>query len=129
MEYVQATYILERSEERGSLIINGPRIIRDANEKSFASWFPRYCPPTLISRSLADLRKFVDGRDPSIFEPLHNMGGWSIFVTCPTDGNRNVMLETLTNNGYRYIMAQKYIDAALAEAVLDVLRTYRRAGH
>ncbi len=111
MEYVQATYILQRAEESGSLIVNQPSGIRDVNEKTFVSWFPQCCPPTLISRSIADLQKFVDERDRSVLKPLNDMGGWSVFVTSPNDGNLNVMLELLTRNGRHYIMAQEYIDA------------------
>lgn len=111
MEYVQATYILERAEESGSLVINRPRSLRDMNEKTSISWFPECCPPTLISRSLEDLRGFIDQHGRSVVKPLDGMSGWGVFVTSPTDGNRNVMLELLTENGSRYIMAQKYIDA------------------
>lgn len=111
MEYVQATYILERAEESGSLVVNRPRSLRDTNEKTSISWFPECCPPTLISRSLEDLRGFIDQHGRSVVKPLDGMSGWGVFVTSPTDGNRNVILELLTGNGSRYIMAQKYIDA------------------
>lgn len=111
MEYVQATYILERAEECGSLVVNRPSGIRDTNEKTSVSWFPQCCPSTLISRSLTDLRTFVDGQDRSVLKPLHGMGGWSVFVTSPDDGNLNVTLELLTGNGSNFIIAQKYIEA------------------
>lgn len=111
MEYVQATYILERAENCGALVVNRPRALRDANEKTFVSWFPQCSPPTLISRSMDELRGFVDGRERSVLKPLNGMGGWSVFVTSPDDGNLNVLLETLTGNGARYIMAQQYVDA------------------
>ena len=37
MEYIVATYVLERAEERNALVINRPRGLKDANEKAFVS--------------------------------------------------------------------------------------------
>ena len=34
-EYIYATYILERAEEKGTLIVNKPQSLRDCNEKLF----------------------------------------------------------------------------------------------
>lgn len=111
MEYVQATYILERAEEAGSVVVNRPRSLRDANEKTFVSWFPQCCPPTLITRSLADLRAFIDEHGRAVVKPLDGMAGWGVFATGSNDGNRNVILELLTSNGSTFVMAQRYVDA------------------
>ncbi|MDP2705919.1 MAG: glutathione synthase, partial [Burkholderiales bacterium] len=47
MEYVYTTYLLERAEDAGVLVVNKPRGLRDANEKLFTAWFPQCTPPTL----------------------------------------------------------------------------------
>lgn len=39
-EFIYATYILERAEEKGTLIVNKPQSLRDCNEKLFTAWFP-----------------------------------------------------------------------------------------
>jgi glutathione synthase len=44
-----------------------------------------------------------------VVKPLDLMGGQSVFVTDAKDGNRNVIIETLTDNGSRYVMVQKYL--------------------
>ncbi len=112
MEYIYATYILERAESRGALVINRPQSLRDANEKVVMSWFPECAPPSLVSRSMTDLRAFVDEHERAVIKPLDSMGGHSIFMTHVDDLNRNVILETLTGHGSRFAMAQKYIPEA-----------------
>jgi glutathione synthase len=109
MEYVYATYILERAEERGAMVVNRPSSLRDANEKAFVSWFPDCAPPTLISRSLTLLSGFLQEHDRAVVKPLDQMAGRSVFVTGRNDLNRNVLLETMTDYESRYVMVQKYI--------------------
>jgi len=109
MEYVVATYVLERAEGQGALVVNRPQSLRDANEKAFLAWFPDCVPPTLISRSLEELRSFIAEQQQVVIKPLHLMGGRSVFVTDRDDGNQNVILETVAHEGARYVMAQKYL--------------------
>jgi len=109
VEYVVATYVLERAEDHGALVVNRPQSLRDANEKAFLAWFPNCVPPTLISRSLQDLRAFLAEHQRVVIKPLHLMGGRSVFVTDTDDGNQNVILETVTQEGARYVMAQQYL--------------------
>jgi glutathione synthase len=109
MEYITATYVLQRAEESGTLVVNRPRTLRDANEKAFLAWFPDCAPPTLISRSLEEMRSFIAEHDQVVVKPLHLMGGQSVFVTTSTDGNHNVILETVSHSGARYTMLQKYL--------------------
>ena len=40
------------------MVVNRPQGLRDANEKAFMAWFPECAPPTLISRSLKEMRAF-----------------------------------------------------------------------
>jgi glutathione synthase len=109
MEYVCATYILERAEIHGALVVNSPQGLRTANEKVFVSWFPECAAPTLVSRSLGELGAFIDEHERAVVKPLDLMGGKSVFVTGAQDPNRNVLLETMTNYGARYILAQGYL--------------------
>lgn len=109
MEFVYTTYILEKAEAAGVLVINRPRSLRDANEKLFTLSFPQCCPPTLVSREAERIKRFlVDERD-IIVKPLDTMGGSSVFRLCFNDPNTNVILEILTDRGRRFIMAQRYL--------------------
>src|SRR5215217_2583167 len=55
--YIAATYLLERVA-RETLVVNDPRAVRDAPEKLFVLDFAQFMPPTMISRSLAEIRDF-----------------------------------------------------------------------
>ena len=108
-EYIYATYILEQAEARGTLVVNRPRALRDANEKLFTAWFPQCTPPTLVSRRHADLLDFLEREDDIILKPLGGMGGASIFRVRKGDPNTTVILETLTDRERRYTMAQRFL--------------------
>ena len=109
MEFVYATYILERAEAAGALVVNRPRSLRDANEKMFTAWFPQCCPPTLVTREHARMDAFLDEHGDIIVKPLDGMGGTSIFRVRADDPNVNVVFETLTRRQTRYAMCQRYV--------------------
>ena len=108
-EYVYATYILERAEAAGVLVVNRPQGLRDMNEKVYTAWFPECCAPTLITRDMADMNAFLREHGRAVCKPLHGMGGRSIFVLEAGDKNTNVVFETLTDYGNRYAIVQRYI--------------------
>ena len=109
MEYIYTTYILELAENRGLLVVNKPSSLRDINEKAYTAWFPQCTPAGLISRSRRDLKAFLEEQGKVVLKPLDGMGGKSIFVVERTDPNTNVILETLTDHGARFALAQRYI--------------------
>ena len=109
MEYVYTTYILDRAEAAGALIVNRPQALRDMNEKAYTAWFPECTPLTLITRSMDDMRAFLAEHGRIVVKPLDGMGGKSIFVIKKGDNNANVIFETLTDFGRQFAMAQQYI--------------------
>lgn len=108
-QYIYATYILEQAQQQGALVVNDPRSLRDCNEKFFATHFPACCPPHLVSRDIARLRAFHAEHQDVIFKPLDGMGGSRIFRAKADDPNVSVILESLTQDGGEFIMAQRYI--------------------
>lgn len=113
MEYIFATYMLERAQADGTLVVNDPRSIRDASEKLFTAWFADVCPPTLVSRRIDDLRAFQREQGDIVVKPLDGMGGASVFRVQRDDGNASVIFETITALEQRYCMAQRYLPAIL----------------
>ena len=109
MEYVYTTYILDRAQEDGALIVNAPQALRDMNEKAYTAWFPELTPVTLITRSMDEMKAFLLEHEHVVAKPLDGMGGRSIFVIRKGDKNANVVFETLTDYGTRFAMAQVYI--------------------
>lgn len=108
-EYIYATYILERAEEKGVLVVNKPQSLRDANEKLFTAWFPQCCAPTLVARDSARIRAFLHEQGEIILKPLDGMGGTSIFHLTQTDPNISVVLEIMTQHNSQFVMAQRYL--------------------
>jgi len=108
-EYVYTTYLLERAEAEGALVVNRPQGLRDMNEKVYTAWFPECCAPTLITRDMRDMAAFLAEHGRVVCKPLFGMGGKSIFVLDLGDKNANVVFETLTDYGQRYAIVQRYI--------------------
>jgi glutathione synthase len=109
MEYVYSTYLLEIAERRGARVFNRPQAIRDYNEKMAIARFAEFTAPTLVTRRTELLHGFLREHSDIILKPLDGMGGSSVFRVRRDDPNLNVIIETLTSDGARTIMAQRYI--------------------
>jgi len=109
MEYVYSTYLLEAAEHEGAYVVNGPRAIRDHNEKWAIAEFPQFTVPTLVTRDPELIAAFIDEHADVILKPLDGMGGSSIFRVRRDDVNRNVIIETMAHFGARSVMAQRFI--------------------
>ncbi len=109
MDYIYATYLLEQAEIDGVIVVNKPSSLRDANEKLFALNFPDYIPETLVSSNIEQLIAFINDNEEAIVKPLDGMGGKDIYKLKADDENINEVLLEITNQGQRYIMAQKFL--------------------
>jgi glutathione synthase len=109
IDYVYTTYLLERAEEAGAVVINRPQSLRDCNEKFFATRFPECCPPLVVSAREEELRDFYREHRNVVFKRLDGMGGMSVFRVMEGDPNLGVILETLTAGGREPIMGQRFL--------------------
>lgn len=109
MEYIYNTYLLDRVQENGTLVVNHPTSLRNANEKLFATQFKDCITPYIVSQKQAVLNEFIDEHKVVVVKPLDGMAGDSIFRINHDDANRNVILETITQLEQRTVMAQKLI--------------------
>lgn len=112
-QYLMNTWILDQLPKRVA-IINQPSGIRTANEKLWTMQFKNFIPPTLVSQIPNELTLFLEEHRTIIAKPANSFGGQQIFKIQTTDVNRNVILETLTQNYSQKIILQKYVDAASA---------------
>lgn len=108
-EFLTVTWLLERVESDGVKVFNRPRALREHSEKIAITEFPQFAPSTVISRNLHQIQHFIDEQRDVILKPLDGMGGKQIFRVHRNDPNRNVIVETLTDDGKRTIMAQAYL--------------------
>ena len=111
MEYVYATYLLERARDSGAMVVNDPESLRDCNEKFYATAFPDCTPPLVVATREDVLLDFHAEHGDVVFKKLDGMGGTSIFRVRRDDPNLRVVVETLTDNGKTPVMAQQFIPA------------------
>ena len=109
IEYIYSTYILERAEGAGVLVVNRPQGLRDMNEKVYTAWFPQCCAPTVVTRDMGVMAAFLREHGRIVAKPLDGMGGRSIFVIGQGDPNARVVFETLTHYGQRFAVVQRYL--------------------
>jgi glutathione synthase len=110
LAYLAATHILSLLDPAGTLVLNNPRGLRDANEKLYALHFPDVIPPSLVTAEIPRLKAFLDELGGQmIIKPLDGCGGAGVFHLHRDDRNLNSILEMSTANGTRLLMAQRYL--------------------
>jgi glutathione synthase len=112
LDFYFATQLLERARGK-TLLVNDPRGLREANEKLYIFNFPDLIAPTRVTRSIAELRRFLDDEGGQmIVKPLDGCGGMGVFHVRKDDRNTNAILETATDCGRKLVMAQHYLPEA-----------------
>jgi glutathione synthase len=111
IEFLNATLLLSRAVAEGARVINDPAALRDHNEKLAITEFPEFVAPTLVTRDMALIRQFHRDEGDIVVKPLDGMGGTGVFRLRADDLNLNSILETITVQGTRTVMAQRYIPA------------------
>ncbi|MEA1071548.1 glutathione synthase [Sphingomonas sp. LY160] len=111
--YITATYLLERIADQ-TLVVNDPRSVRDAPEKLFVLDFAHFMPPTLITRSLSDLKVFHAKHGEIVLKPLHGNAGAAVF-RIGRDGQNLAALAELFGQVWR----EPYIAQAFLPAVAE----------
>ncbi len=111
--YITATYLLERIASE-TLVVNDPRSVRDAPEKLFVLDFARFMPPTLITRSLDELKAFHARHGEIVVKPLHGNAGAAVF-RIRRDGTNLAALAELFGSVWR----EPYIAQAFLPAVAE----------
>jgi len=108
-EFFYATHLLSQAEREGALVLNSPAALREHPEKLAILEFPQFIAPTLVTRSVADVRAFHAEHQDIILKPLDGMGGMGIFRVKADGLNLGAIIETLNLGGARTIMVQKFV--------------------
>jgi glutathione synthase len=112
--YVTATWILEHARGK-TLLVNDPRGLRELNEHLAVLHFPQLTPPTIVTRSIERLRAFQREQGGAIVvKPVDGYGGLGIFVVRDGDPNSSSILETSTDAGRKWTIAQRYLPEVTA---------------
>ena len=79
LEYISATYILEKIKNRVK-IINDPTSIRNVSEKLYASKYQKFMPATIFTQNIKEIKKFFKKNKKVILKPIHSYGGNDIHL-------------------------------------------------
>ncbi|HVF37154.1 MAG TPA: glutathione synthase [Sphingomicrobium sp.] len=108
--YITATYLLERVMGE-TVVVNDPRSVRDAPEKLFVLDFERFMPPTLITRSLPELKAFHARHGEIVLKPLHGNAGAAVFRIGRDGTNLSAMGELFGQVWREPFIAQAFLPA------------------
>jgi glutathione synthase len=107
MAYITTTHLLERIHPK-TLVVNNPAEVRNAPEKIWVLDFQDLMPPTMVTRSLADIQAFRARHKDIIIKPLYGNGGAAVFRIKPDDSNLNALMEIFHLWSREPIMVQEF---------------------
>lgn len=108
MGYITTTHLLDMVGS-GTLVVNDPFWVRNAPEKLLVLQFPDLTPPTMIARSLDDLKAFKAEFGDVILKPLYGNGGAGVFRLTPEDRNLNSLHELFTGINREPLIMQQFL--------------------
>lgn len=106
--YITATHLLERIMDE-TLVVNNPVSVRNAPEKVFVLDYARFMPPTLITRSLDEVRKFQAEHGDIVIKPLHGNAGSAVFRIGADGANLAALTELFGQVWVEPFMVQAFI--------------------
>jgi len=106
--YITATHLLERIADK-TLVVNDPAQVRNAPEKVFVLGYPQFMPPTLVTRSLDEARKFLAEHGAIVIKPLHGNGGKAIFKVESDGANLSALMEVFNMTWREPHMVQAFL--------------------
>ncbi|MES2420538.1 MAG: glutathione synthase [Pseudomonadota bacterium] len=106
--YITATHLLERVADK-TLVVNDPAQVRNAPEKVFVLDYPQFMPPTLVTRSLDEARKFLAEHGAIVIKPLHGNGGKAIFKVESDGANLSALMEVFNMTWREPHMVQAFL--------------------
>lgn len=110
LSYITATHLLERIEDE-TLVVNNPASVRNAPEKLFVLDYARFMPPTMITRSLDEVRSFLAEHGDIVVKPLYGNAGSAVFRVGPDGANLSALVELFNASWVEPFMVQAFIPA------------------
>lgn len=114
INYIFLNQLLELVRDN-VFIFNDPKGLRDFSEKLFILHFSKYIPETLVSRDVMRLKNFVHSNEKTIIKQLDLYANKNLIVVSPKTKELHLHIEKATENGTKFVMAQKFIPAVYDE--------------
>jgi glutathione synthase len=106
--YITATHLLERVQP-DTLVVNDPASVRNAPEKLFVLDYARFMPPTLITRSLEEVRAFQAEHKEIVVKPLYGNAGNAVFKVGRDGANLGSLVEMFSHVWVEPFMVQAFL--------------------
>ena len=105
MDYITATFFLEQLPKNVK-VINNPVSVRNVSEKFYSVNFLKYMPPTIFTKNIEEIKKFVKKYKKIVIKPIHGYGGKNILFV-----NKSINQIKVLNyiKKFGHIMVQKFI--------------------
>ena len=105
MDYITATFFLERLL-RNVKVVNNPVSVRNVSEKFYSVNFLKYMPPTIFTKNIEEIKKFVKKYKKIVIKPIHGYGGKNILFV-----NKSINQIKVLNyiKKFGHVMVQKFI--------------------
>jgi glutathione synthase len=110
MGYITATHLLERIEGE-TLVVNNPVSVRNAPEKVMVLDYRQFMPPTLVTRSVEEVRAFQRQHGAVVVKPIHGNGGKAIFRVPAEGDNLSALFEVFNQTWPEPHMVQPFLPA------------------
>ena len=108
LSYITATHLLERIQSE-TLVVNDPAAVRNAPEKLFVLDYARFMPPTMITRSLDEVRSFLAEHGEIVVKPLYGNAGNAVFHVDGRGSNISALVELFKASWVEPFMVQAFI--------------------
>ncbi len=108
LNYITATHLLERIENE-TLVLNNPASVRNAPEKLYVLDFVRFMPPTMITRSLEEVRSFLAEHGEIVVKPLYGNAGSAVFRIGADGSNLAALVELFGEMWVEPFMVQAFL--------------------
>ena len=108
MGYITATHLLERIQGE-TLVVNDPANVRNAPEKVMVLDYRRFMPPTLVTRSADEVKRFMAEHGAVVVKPIHGNGGKAIFRVPRSGDNLTALFEVFNQTWPEPHMVQPFL--------------------
>lgn len=113
--YLRATYLLDRVDQRRTLVVNSPAGLRHANEKLFALRWPDLGPDTVVTADMAAIAAVTDEWGTAVVKPTDAMAGRGVMLLRRDDPNLHSIIEAATVRGRDHVVVQRFIERVSSE--------------
>ncbi len=110
MAYITTTHLLDLIRDK-VVVANDPFWVRNYPEKLLVLGFPQLTPPTMIARSLSEIKDFKHRHGDVILKPLYGNGGAGVFRLDQNDRNLSSLYELFTGFSREPLIVQKFLPA------------------